>query len=106
MTKTHKKARKQSLARRVTSNPLSQADFDVVISLIAAVNTALIDLCRHIGEHINQRITVDGWWQGTVEALAAHVQKSHPSASGFLSRSLAHLPRPDCSIVLRDRRGS
>lgn len=96
MSRASKKGTTKRQAKRVTANPPSKADFDEVLRLIdaartraiASVNTALIELYWQIGEHISQRIAADGWGQGTVEALAAHIQKSHPSSVGFSARNL------------------
>jgi predicted nuclease of restriction endonuclease-like (RecB) superfamily len=95
MSKTPKKGKKQSLARRVAAPP-SHAEFDEILRLIdaaqeravVAVNTALIDLYSNIGEHISGRVATEGWGQGTVEALAASIQKRHPGVSGFSARNL------------------
>ena len=73
-----------------------QADFDVVLRLIeasrgraiAAVNAELVELYWRIGEHISQRIESAEWGQGTVAALAEHIQARHPGMTGFSARNL------------------
>jgi predicted nuclease of restriction endonuclease-like (RecB) superfamily len=80
----------------LTAGAPSRADFDVVLSFIAAarsrafiaVNTALIDLYWQIGEHISQRIAADRWGEGTVESLAEYIRQRQPSGRGFSARNL------------------
>jgi|GEM_PF-1708514 len=65
--------------KAATQNPIDplQADFDVVLEMIAAartkaitaVNTTLIDLYWNIGQYISQKIAADGWGKGTVKVL-------------------------------------
>lgn len=96
----------------------SQPDFDVVLALIdaararavAAVNTALIDLYWQIGEHISRRTDTGGWGQGTVKALADHIQRRHPNARGYSAQNLwrmrqffeTYRDRPKLSALLRE----
>ena len=69
MSKTPKNNPDKVAAKRARTDTSPQAAFEEVLSLIngtkmraiAAVNTALIDLCWRIGEQISRRITVDGW---------------------------------------------
>jgi predicted nuclease of restriction endonuclease-like (RecB) superfamily len=95
MSKTPKRGKRQVLAR-TTPNAPSDTDFNEVIALIdaarrravATVNKELIDLYWNIGATINRRIVADGWGQGTVQALADHIQKRHPGMSGFSAQNL------------------
>ena len=69
MSKAAQEGQKQSLARQVTANSPSQADFDEVLRLIdaartravAAVNTTLIELYWSIGEYISRKIESAAW---------------------------------------------
>jgi len=78
-----------------TTSP-SQAEFDEVLALIeaartravAAANTTLIDLHWQLGEYISRKIAAAGWGQGTVGALADHIQRRHPGRSGFSASNL------------------
>ncbi len=71
-------------------------DFKTVLGLIAAartravaaVNTTLIDLYWSIGEHLIQKIARDGWGQGTVEDLAATIQRRYPGVTGYSASNL------------------
>jgi predicted nuclease of restriction endonuclease-like (RecB) superfamily len=73
-----------------------QADFDVVLEMIAAartkaitaVNTTLIDLYWNIGQYISQKIAADGWGKGTVKVLAEAIQRRYPGASGYSAQNL------------------
>jgi predicted nuclease of restriction endonuclease-like (RecB) superfamily len=73
-----------------------QADFDVVLEMIAAartkaiaaVNTTLIDLYWNIGQYISRKIAVDGWGKGTVKVLAEAIQRRYPGASGYSAQNL------------------
>ncbi len=96
MSKAAKKGKRQSLTIPASTLPPSQADFDEVLRLIdtartravAAVNTALIDLYWSIGQHISQKIAKEGWGRGTVESLAAYIQKHQANARGFSSQNI------------------
>jgi predicted nuclease of restriction endonuclease-like (RecB) superfamily len=91
--KTSRKA--APIARGDSASP-SRAEFDEVLVLIeaartravAAANTTLIDLYWQLGEYISQKITAEGWGQGTVGALADHIQLRHPGRSGFSASNL------------------
>lgn len=71
-------------------------EFDAVVELIdsararavAAVNTSLIDLYWQIGEHLGRKIAAREWGKGTVEELAAHIQKRQPGVTGFSASNL------------------
>ncbi len=77
-------------------NTSPKQDFNEVLRLIelartravTAVNTALIDLYWSIGEHISQRVASNGWGQGTVEELAAYIQRREPGERGFSAHNL------------------
>lgn len=81
-----------------TGHPLSSEEqaFAEIVEMIqgargrvlAAVNTALIDLYWQIGEYLSRRIDEDGWGKGTVAALAAYIQKGQPGVSGFSPQNL------------------
>jgi predicted nuclease of restriction endonuclease-like (RecB) superfamily len=74
----------------------SQAQFDEILGLIdaararvlAAVNTALIDLYWQIGEQISRHVAASGWGQGTVQSLAEHIRRRHTGARGFSAQNL------------------
>jgi predicted nuclease of restriction endonuclease-like (RecB) superfamily len=118
MSKPIKRVKKQSVAGRVTGSLPSKVDFDAILHLIdvararaaVAVNTALIDLYWQIGEHISQSIVADDWGQSTVQALADHIQKNHPGATGFSAPNLwrmrqffeAYQGRPKLSPLVRE----
>jgi predicted nuclease of restriction endonuclease-like (RecB) superfamily len=84
--------------KAATQNPFDslQADFDVVLEMIAAartraitaVNTALIDLYWNIGEYIGRKIAEDGWGKGTVKFLAETIQRRYPGVSGYSAQNL------------------
>jgi predicted nuclease of restriction endonuclease-like (RecB) superfamily len=118
MTKASKKTRPQAVAKRGGRVQPARADFEEVLSLIdsaraqafAAVNTVLIDLYWRIGEHISQRIDVNGWGQGTVQELAEYIRKRHPNARGYSAQNLwrmrqfhqAYRDQPKLSALLRE----
>ena len=93
-------------------------EFDAVVKLIrsararavAAVNTSLIDLYWQIGEHLSRKIAVREWGQGTVEELAAHIQKKQPGVTGFSAKNLwrmrqfydTYIDSPILSALLRE----
>ncbi len=87
--------------RRVKKSPVtpvsdSVTEFDAVLSLIdsarlqvaATVNTTLIGLYWKIGEFISGKIAAVSWGQGTVAALAAHIQRKQPNTRGFSAQNL------------------
>jgi predicted nuclease of restriction endonuclease-like (RecB) superfamily len=96
MSKAPKKVTKQVLSRRASASPPPEADFDVVLGLIAsararavaAVNTTLIDLYWNIGQYISRKTSEEGWGKGTVRVLAATIQKRFPGASGYSAQNL------------------
>ena len=71
-------------------------DFHTVLGLIqaarsravAAVNTTLIELYWSLGEYLTQKISRDGWGEGTVEDLAATIQRRYPGVTGYSARNL------------------
>jgi len=90
MSKTRKKGVKASVARGVIASSPSQADFDVVLDLIAAartravaaVNTTIIELYGNIGRYISRKIAEDGWGKGTVKVLSETIQRRFPGVTG------------------------
>lgn len=96
MSKTPKKTNDRSLTKPTTPNAPSPTDFDIVLGLIdaartravAAVNTTLIDLYWSIGEYLTQKISSDGWGKGTVEDLAATIQRRFPGMTGYSAQNL------------------
>jgi predicted nuclease of restriction endonuclease-like (RecB) superfamily len=95
MSTTPRRGKGRALVPATGAAP-SPADFDQVLALIdtararavAAVNTTLIDLYWKIGEHISNRIAAADWGKGTVEALAAYIQRRQPNRSGFSASNL------------------
>ncbi len=93
-------AKKSSPHRSLALSKVPKAppppDFNTVLGLIhaartravAAVNTTLIELYWSIGEHLTQKIAHDGWGQGTVEDLAATIQRRYPGVMGYSARNL------------------
>lgn len=71
-------------------------DFETVLSMIesarsqavAAVNITLIDLYWRIGEYLSTKLTAKTWGEGTVAALAAHIQRQQPGVTGFSASNL------------------
>jgi len=96
MSKIPKNNEPRNLARPSMTQTPFQGDFDMVLELIeaartramAAVNTTLIDLYWSVGEYISLKIADDGWGKGTVEALAATVQRRYPGMTGYSARNL------------------
>ena len=92
--------------------------FEEVVALIRearqralhAANSQLIELYWRIGETISRRIANDGWGQGTVTELAAHIQRRHPGMRGFSPQNLwrmrqffeAYREQPRLSTLLRE----
>ena len=91
-----KKSPHRSLALSKVPKAPPPPDFNTVLGLIhaartravAAVNTTLIELYWSIGEHLTQKIAHDGWGQGTVEDLAATIQRRYPGVMGYSARNL------------------
>ena len=91
-----KKSPHRSLALSNVPKAPPAPDFNTVLGLIhaartravAAVNTTLIELYWNIGEHLTQKIAHDGWGQGTVEDLAATIQRRYPGVMGYSARNL------------------
>lgn len=95
-----------------------QRSFDEIVDMIQttrqralhAVNTTLIDLYWHIGQHICLCITKDGWGKGTVAALAAHIARHNPGLRGFSPQNLWRMRQfyetyketPELSTLLRE----
>lgn len=86
----------KKIIRRPSAPSRLQPDFDQVIKLIdaartrafAAVNTAMIDLYWSVGEHIAKRVIADKWGKGTVQELAAYIQRRQPNLRGFSASNL------------------
>jgi len=55
---------------------------------LSAVNAALIDLYWQVGRTLSTRIAEEGWGKGTVEALAAYIDRQHPGQRGFSPQNL------------------
>ena len=78
--------------------------------VLAAVNTALIDLYWQVGEFISRRIEKEGWGKSTVAELSIFVQKRHPGARGFSPQNLwrmrqffdTYVGQPELSTLLRE----
>ena len=91
-----KKSPHRSLALSKVPKAPPAPDFHTVLRLIhaartravAAVNTTLIELYWSIGEHLIQKISQDGWGQGTVEDLAATIQRRYPGVTGYSASNL------------------
>jgi predicted nuclease of restriction endonuclease-like (RecB) superfamily len=112
-----RKTKKETIVARTSESP-TQADFDQVLSLINSarsraletVNTALIDLYWNIGEHISQKISMNGWGQGTVQLLANHIQRHEPNVRGFSASNLwrmtqfyeTYRSKPKLATLLRE----
>ena len=96
MSKMPKKSRPKAPARKDETTLPTSADFEEVLRLIdaakaramAAVNTALMELYRDIGQHISRKTEEEAWGQGTVESLAEAIRRRHPSMRGFSARNL------------------
>jgi predicted nuclease of restriction endonuclease-like (RecB) superfamily len=52
------------------------------------VNTELIELYWRIGDYLDRRIESDGWAEGTVVRLSAHIARSEPGLRGFSPQNL------------------
>jgi len=118
MSKAPKKGTKQRIARQVTADPPSQADFDEVLRLIdaakvravSAVNTTLIELYWSIGQYINRKTAEEGWGKGTVEALAETIKRRYPTIRGYSAQNLwrmrqffeTYRDQPKLSTLLRE----
>jgi predicted nuclease of restriction endonuclease-like (RecB) superfamily len=116
MSKTPKKTSKTSVAKRVVAPP--QADFDVVLDLIAAartravaaVNTTIIELYGNIGRYISGKIAEDGWGKGTVKVLSETIQRRFPGVTGYSAQNLwrmrqffeTYQDKPKLSALLRE----
>jgi predicted nuclease of restriction endonuclease-like (RecB) superfamily len=70
--------------------------FDAVVTLIRSaraqalqsVNTTLIELYWHIGQHISRKIAAAEWGAGVVDQLAAHIAREQPGQRGFTRANL------------------
>jgi predicted nuclease of restriction endonuclease-like (RecB) superfamily len=90
------KKTKATLAKRAKATVTSPVDFDEVLGLIvaartrsiASVNTVLIDLYWAIGKYISRKIEIEEWGKGTVEKLAAYIQRHQPNMRGYSARNL------------------
>lgn len=125
MSKAHGKAKgrttprsKSTAIQKASSAAPNTKAFDEVIDLIRrarrralhAVNAELIELYWRIGEAISRRIAKDGWGQGTVAELAAHIQRRDPGVRGFSPQNLwrmrqffeAYRDQPKLSTLLRE----
>jgi len=56
--------------------------------VLAAVNTALIDLYWRVGEYISRKLESSAWGEGVVDDLARYIQRHHPNLRGFTRRNL------------------
>src|SRR5215203_3470782 len=56
--------------------------------VLAAVNTALIDLYWRVGEYISRKLESSSWGEGVVDELARYIQRHHPNFRGFTRRNL------------------
>jgi predicted nuclease of restriction endonuclease-like (RecB) superfamily len=94
-----KPAKPRNKRPRTTSAPAAppeEQSFAEVVEMIqdargqvlAAVNTALIDLYWNIGEYISRKLETAAWGEGVVEALARYIQRHHPNLRGFTRRNL------------------
>src|SRR3977135_3169491 len=96
MSKAAKPRHRGQLIKRAAAMRPVEPAFDEVLRLIeaarsrafAAANTELIKLHWQIGEYIGQRATQDGWGKGTVEALAAYIQRRRPGITGYSASNL------------------
>src|SRR5579872_332923 len=111
-------ARETGSVRAIVSRSSSQAEFDEVVRLIEAarsqavftINTLLIDLYWSIGKYISQKVVLDGWGKGSVEALAFYIQRRQPSLTGFSASNLWRMRQfyetyqafPKLAAVLRE----
>ena len=93
-------------------------DFMAVVQLIEsarqrvsrAVNTELIDLYWAVGEYVSQKLSMDAWGKGTVEALADYIQRHQPGLRGFSAKNIwrmrqfyeAYRDAPILSTLLRE----
>jgi predicted nuclease of restriction endonuclease-like (RecB) superfamily len=76
--------------------PSADRAFGEVLELIQAakqrayhaVNTELITLYWQVGEYISRRISSDGWGKGTIQNLAAYLQKAQPGIRGFSPQNI------------------
>jgi predicted nuclease of restriction endonuclease-like (RecB) superfamily len=55
---------------------------------LQAANTELVGLYWTLGQHLSQKVALEGWGQGTVQQLAAWLQKREPGLRGFSASSL------------------
>ena len=55
---------------------------------LQAANTELVGLYWTLGQHLSQKVAQEGWGQGTVQQLAAWLQKREPGLRGFSASSL------------------
>jgi predicted nuclease of restriction endonuclease-like (RecB) superfamily len=53
-----------------------------------AVNSTLVDLYWRVGEYVCRKIAEEAWGKGTVQNLAAHIQKVIPGIRGFSAQNL------------------
>ena len=96
MSKVPKKGKSLRPTEAIVPARPEASDFDAVIALIeaartralSAVNKELINLYWSIGEHLSQKIAVEGWGEGTVEILAVTIQQRYPSMTGYSARNL------------------
>jgi predicted nuclease of restriction endonuclease-like (RecB) superfamily len=76
--------------------PPDERAFGEVLGLIQAakqrayraVNTELIALYWQVGEYISRKITSDGWGRGTIQNLAAYIQRAQPGIRGFSAQNI------------------
>ena len=91
-----KKTPQRNLALSKVPKVPPPPDFNAVLGLIqvartraiAAVNATLIELYWSIGEYLTQKVSRDGWGEGTVEDLAAAIQRRYPGVTGYSASNL------------------
>lgn len=79
------KPKTTAIVNRAAASIDPATGFDEILALIqaarvrtaAAVNTALIDLYWSIGQHIGQKVALDGWGKGDRH----HARRIHPHPS-------------------------
>ena len=79
--------------------PTPSPDFREILDLIAsarqrayqAVNTALIDLYWHVGEHLSRKLATAEWGEGVVPQLARHIAITYPGLRGFTRSNLLRM---------------
>jgi len=78
------------MGKEITSN------FTEIISIIEnakikifkAVNNGLIDMYWEVGEYISQKITENGWGEGTIKEFSRFILTQYPDIKGFSPQNL------------------